>query len=191
MGNRLSLTREGIARAARRIGCDEHALRAVIAVETNGYGFLADGRPAILFERHVFSRLTARAFDGLHPDIANPVAGGYTAPATEYTRLYRALQLDADAAVQSASWGIGQIMGFNWELTGEKSLTGFLVAMHHNEDAQLALMAEFIVSSGAHKPLAERDWAGFARIYNGAAFARNRYDTRLAKAYERSAGVVA
>lgn len=184
-------TADGIARVARRIGCDVAAVKAVIAVETNGYGFLSDGRPAILFERHVFSSRTSGKWDGLHPDLSNPVRGGYGPPDAEWRRMYRAIQLDADAAVQSASWGIGQVMGFNYLLAGEKSLTGFLLAMHHNEDAQLALMGEFIVSQGLCAAMRTGDWQLFARVYNGPAYAKNKYDTKLAKAYALHAGTPA
>jgi hypothetical protein len=180
MHNRL--TDAGIARAAKTLGCEPAAVKAVIAVEAAGAGFLPDGRPKILFERHVFRRLTAGKFDASHPDLSGP-AGGYKGGAAEYGRLYQALQLDGDAAVQSASWGIAQIMGFNWKACGERSLMGFMLAVHHSEDAQLALMVAFIRSAGLADELRRLDWAGFARGYNGPGYARNKYDEKLAAAY--------
>lgn len=177
------MTPDGIARAAALIGSDVRSVKAVIAVETAGGGFLTDGRPKILFERHWFHRLTNGVYDAVTPLVSNAQPGGYN-EADSYRKLYIASQLDAEAAVQSASWGIGQIMGFNWKLCGEKSLLGFLLAMHHNEDAQLALMANFIRSVGANDELCRRDWAGFARIYNGPAFKKFSYDTKLAAAYK-------
>ena len=33
------------------------------------------------------------------------------------------------------------------------------------------------------KPLREKNWAAFARAYNGAGYAQNAYDTRLRNAY--------
>ena len=179
------LTPQGIRHAAGVCGCEVAAIQAVIDVEAAGDGFLSDGRPKILFERHVFHRLTGGRFDVINPLVSDRKPGGYNVR-DSYTKLYIALQLDADAAVQSASWGIGQLMGFNWQLCGERSLHGFLLAMHHNEDAQLALMAQFIRSVGADDELRRRDWAGFARIYNGPAYARNSYDTKLAAAYKRA-----
>lgn len=180
------LTPEGIARNAALIGCNIPAMKAVIAVEAAGAGFLADGRPKILFERHVFHRMTAGAHDASVPLVSSSTYGGYNEDS--YRKLYIATQLDADAAVQSCSWGIGQIMGFNWKLTGERSLTGFLLAMHHNEDVQLALMAQFIRSIGADDELRRLDWAGFARLYNGKAYARNKYDVKLKAAYAAAGG---
>ena len=184
------LTQRGIERAAAFIGCTVRAMHAVIAVEAAGDGFLADGRPKILFERHKFYALCdqarAQEWSRTVPDICNPKSGGYVGNEGEYPRLYRALQLDADAAIESASWGIGQIMGFNWRLAGERSLHGFVLAMHNDEDTQLMLMANTIRGLGASDELCRLDWAGFARIYNGSGYARNKYDTKLAAAYARA-----
>lgn len=181
------LTNEGIARAAALIGVGAPEIKTVIAVEAAGDGFLADGRPKILFERHKFHSFTNGKYDDVAPRVSNAKAGGYEASTQEYNRLYIALQLDADAALQSASWGIGQIMGFNWKLCGERSLMGFIMGMHHNEDVQLALMVQFIKSVGADDELRRHDWLGFAKIYNGPAYARNQYDKKLESAYKRFA----
>jgi hypothetical protein len=183
----MAFTSEAIERAAQRLGVDGRTIKAVAAVESNGEGFLRDGRPKILFERHVFHRLTEGRFDASSPEVSNAQAGGYVGNEGEYPRLYRALQLDGEAAVQSVSWGAFQLMGFNWKACGEKSLYGFLLAMHHNEDAHLALAMEFMRSKGLAPYLQRRDWAGFAKIYNGPAYAKNQYDTKLAKAYGRAA----
>ena len=42
-----------------------------------------------------------------------------------------------------------------------------------------------IVSNGLHRSLGAQDWASFARGYNGPNYAINRYDTRLAAAYNK------
>jgi hypothetical protein len=182
-----SFTAEGIALAAKRLGVDVPTVRAVAEVESNGNGFLPDGRPKILFERHLFARLTDHRFDNGHPDISNPAAGNYDGGAAEYLRLYRAAQLDADAAIQSASWGGFQILGLNWAACGEKSLYGFLLAMHHDADAHLALFASFVVNKGLADELQRKDWAGFAKSYNGHNFRANRYHDKLSAAYARLA----
>src|SRR5215831_19069380 len=109
---------DGLTAAAKHIGVDPAVLWSVVAVETSGCGFLPDRRPAILFERHIFSRTTGGKFDASHPDISNPTPGGYKFGADEYPRLAAAIQLDRDAALQSASWGAGQIMGFNFKAAG-------------------------------------------------------------------------
>lgn len=185
---RSTFTADGIARAAQRLGVDEATVRAVAEVESSGSGFLVDGRPKILFERHIFSRLTERRFDASHPDLSNPKPGGYSGGAAEYPRLYKALQLDAECSLQSASWGAMQLMGFNWKACGEKTLYGFLMAMHNDMDAHLDLFVAFIESQGIKYPLQRRDWAQVARMYNGPAYAKNHYDRKLADAYARHCG---
>lgn len=183
MRNRPSAA--AIRRAAAALGCTEPAVRAVIEVEAGGDGFLPDGRPKILFERHKFRQFTKGRFDQTHPTLSGP-AGNYSGGTAEYVKLYQALQLDAEAAIQSCSWGIAQIMGFNWPRTGETSLLGFLMAMHHDADAQLALMVEFIRMSGLADEMKRKDWTAFARGYNGPA--QKGYDTKLQAAYKRHGG---
>ena len=85
-GNATPLNDAAIAAAAKKIDCQVAAVRAVIDVESRG-GFLPDKRPKILFERHYFSRLTKRKFDGSHPLVSNPKWGGYKGGAAEYDRL--------------------------------------------------------------------------------------------------------
>ncbi|MGH7812080.1 MAG: N-acetylmuramidase domain-containing protein, partial [Candidatus Binatia bacterium] len=50
---------------------------AVLAVETRGFGFLPDRRPQILFERHIFHKLTNGRHDVGNDDVSNKTAGGY------------------------------------------------------------------------------------------------------------------
>jgi hypothetical protein len=183
---RSSFTPEAIARAAQRLSVDTATVLAVASVESSGNGFLPDGRPKILFERHKFAALTAHRFDGSHPDISNGVPGGYVGGAGEYLRLYRALQLEPEAAPQACSWGAFQILGMNWEACGERSLFGFLLAMHHDADAHLDLFVAFVLGKGLAKHLHARNWAAFAAGYNGPAYERNDYDTKLADAYARA-----
>lgn len=46
-------------------------------------------------------------------------------------------------------------------------------------------MAAFIKSAGLQDELMSRNWAGFAKGYNGPAYAQNAYDVKLAQAYEK------
>jgi hypothetical protein len=179
-------TDAGLQRVAERVGCDVAAVKAVIDVESAGAGFRDDGRPKILFESHIFSRMTGGRFDKTHPTLSSPGPRRELYKLDQYDRLYQALQLNGEIAVQSCSWGLMQIMGFNWAGCGEQSLYGFLAAMHHNEDAQLALFAGLVVERGWHRALQKHDWAEFARQYNGVGYAANHYDEKLADAYARA-----
>ncbi len=52
----MPLTIENFKSAAAKLGVDVASVRAVASVESNGKGLFQDGRPAILFERHIFYR---------------------------------------------------------------------------------------------------------------------------------------
>jgi len=186
-GAAAPLSADGVARACGILGVGEAELRAVLAVETSGNGFLPDGRPKILFERHVFHRLTQGRHSAGHPDISDAKPGGYRGGAAEYDRLERAIALDRSAALDSASWGLGQIMGFNAATAGYPDAETMARDFAGSADAQVVAVARFIAASGAQAHLAAHDWAAFARIYNGARFADNRYDEKLQRAYERLA----
>jgi hypothetical protein len=173
-----------IVAAAANIGCKVAAIRAVIDVESRG-GFLPDGRPKILFERHYFSRLTQQKFDASNPEISNPVRGGYKGGTAEYDRLAQAIKLHRNAALQSASWGSFQIMGSNYKAAGHSSVENFVAAMVAGSSGHLNAFVNFVKNEGLADDLIRRDWAGFARGYNGAAYKENAYDTKLANAYRK------
>jgi flagellum-specific peptidoglycan hydrolase FlgJ len=60
--------------------------------------------------------------------------------------------------------------------------------MKRSEGEQLKAFASFIESNPAmHRALQHHDWAAFARAYNGAGYAQNHYDTKIAAAYRRHA----
>jgi hypothetical protein len=185
-GTALPLDEGGLQQALGVIGVGAAELWAVLGVETTGCGFLPDRRPKILFERHVFSRETGHRFDASNPDLSDPRPGGYGPPgAAQYARLLRATTLDRQAALRSASWGIGQVMGYNAVSAGYPDVEQMVAAMIASEGAQLMAMVRFVGASQLDGALRTHDWPGFARGYNGPNYAINSYDTRLASAYER------
>jgi hypothetical protein len=176
------LSDAGVGAASDRAGVGLPELWAVISVETSGCGFLADRRPKILFERHIFSRLTGGQFDQDDPDVSQPTPGGYgAAGAHQYERLAVALQLDEAAALQSASWGLGQVLGTNFAAAGFGGVADMVGAMAASEDGQLKAMTAFIKTKAMDQLLRDHDWAGFARRYNGPNYAANNYDGLLEK----------
>lgn len=185
-GKALPLHQEGMTEVVDRLQITVAELWAVLTVETRGCGFLPDRRPMILFERHIFSRETDHQFDSEHPDISNRKAGGYgPGGAAQYDRLHRALALDRRAALRSASWGIGQLMGFNAEISGYGNVEEMVAAMLISENHQLLGMAGEIAHNRLDRALRAHDWAAFARGYNGPEYMKNSYDTRLAAAYQK------
>jgi hypothetical protein len=183
-GDGLPLTASGLDAAVVELHVGLAELWSVIRVETRGWGFLADRRPQILYERHVFNRLTHGKFRTTAPGISNPKSGGYLGGAQEYDRLAEALALDREAALSSTSWGIGQVMGFHAEELGFDDAEKMVTEMMNSEDRQLAVMARFITGENLHVALGKKDWTRFARGYNGSQFAKNQYDEKLRHAYD-------
>jgi len=184
-GRGRPLSDEGMDRICGALGVSEPEVWAVLTVETRGFGFLQDRRPQILFERHIFHRLTKGRHDSGHADISNARAGGYAGGTGEYTRLEKAISLDREAALQSASWGIGQVVGFNYEVAGFVTIDDMIAAMVKDENAQLLAMANFIKGNNLARALQRQNWVSFARGYNGPEFKKNEYDTRLAAAHAK------
>ncbi len=192
------VTPEMWSRLAARLEVEVAVLRAVAEVESAGSGFLPppDRRPKVLFEGHVFHRLTAGRYGTSHPDLSYPAwdRSRYSGSlAGEWKRLDRAATLDPAAAMQSASWGAFQIMGFNYALCGFDSIGAFVEAQSSGADGQLEAFASLIARPGSPllQPLQRKDWARFARLYNGPGYAQNSYDLKLAEAWARHAGTAA
>lgn len=185
-GKGTALSAGGLQEASHTAGVGEPEIWAVISVETSGCGYLPDRRPKLLFERHIFHHLTDGRFDNRDPDVSQPTAGGYGAGgAHQYDRLAAAMQFAADAALQSASWGMGQIMGENFKAAGFSKVEDMVDAMVESEDTQLLAGAKFMVANGMGAALRNHDWPGFARRYNGPDFAARDYDGKLHAAYQR------
>lgn len=181
------LTEADYQEAAKLLGCEPAAIKAVAEVESSGSGFLATGEPKILFERHYFRRLTGNRFDKLYPDLSGPYKAGTYGPGGQHQhrRLQAAISLDRNAALQSASWGRFQIMGENYQLAGFKSIQSFINAMYNSERDHLLAFSNFVINKGLAGDIRNKDWARFARGYNGPAYAQNKYDIKMAAAYKK------
>jgi hypothetical protein len=172
-----------LCRNAKRIRTGVAEIKTFLAVETRGKGFDAQDRPLILFERHYFHRLTRGRFTAEHPDISNPVAGGYGTSASQYSRFNKAFALDPQAAMKSASWGLGQVMGANHLIAGYPTVDEFVTAMRESEGKQLDAAINFIIHNNLDDDLRNHNWAGFAKGYNGSGFKKNQYDKKLKDFY--------
>ncbi|WOE43087.1 N-acetylmuramidase family protein [Acinetobacter chinensis] len=187
------LTVGQIAAQAAELGIEVAVLRAVIEVECKGSGFNSDGTPVILFERHVMrQRLIASKQTEIlnemmikRPDLCSKTSGGYGLYSAQHGRLNAAAQYHRNSALESASWGIGQVMGYHWAVLGYKSLQTFINAMYKDEASQLEAMCRYIKVNNLINALKSKDWKSFARGYNGIAYAKNSYDIKLENAYKK------
>jgi hypothetical protein len=186
VGKSLALSSEGLAAVASQLSVGLPEIAAVFSVETHGAGFLPDRRPQILFERHIFSRLTAGRYDASNPAISDSTPGGYgSGGANQYVRLAQAIAMNREAALQSASWGLAQVMGENYRTAGFNDVESMVAAITDSEDAQLAAMGAFVLRNGLARSLVVHDWQSFARGYNGPNYAANRYDVELNGFYQK------
>ena len=152
------------------LGIYEPEAWAVLKVETQGFGFLKDRRPRILFECHVFHRITNGKYDTGNADISNTKTGGYLGDENEYPRLQKAMDLNTSAALQSASWGIGQVMGCNYVAAGFASIDDMVTYMVQDESSQIKAVANFIKDSDLAGALQRQNWVSFSRGYKGGNF---------------------
>lgn len=117
-------------------------------------------------------------------NICNQSPGGYLGGIKEYDRLAQAVAIDEECANRSCSWGAFQIMGFHAEFLGYKNVMDFVAKMKASEAEQLNAFCTFIQKNPSLlKALKAKNWATFAKFYNGADYAKNSYDTKLAAAF--------
>lgn len=184
--------------AAEQLGVDLAAVMAINEVESRGtglhHGGPRAGQPLILFERHIMRRRLIH--HGIDPtphqqqrsDLVNARPGGYVGGHREHDRLDTAAKIHEAAAIESASWGLFQIMGFHWQHLGYASAHAWREAMRAGEGHQLEAFVRFIERDrGLHAALKRHDWPDVARRYNGPNYAINDYDTKLAAAHRRHA----
>ena len=187
------LTDADFERAAKTLNCEVDAIKAVAEVEAAGQGFLSDGRPTILYEAHVFHRETGgkhtsakdrngKALSSVKWDRSLYGATG----AHQHHRYEEARKLNADAANKACSWGMFQILGQNHKVCGFDSSQAFVDAMWNGgAAAHLDAFVNFIKGNNLAPTLQAKNWKAFARAYNGPQYAVNKYDTKMAAAYNR------
>lgn len=187
LGKATPLDPGDITTEAKRLGIEEAAVWAVCDVESAGSGFLKDGRPKILFEARPFHTLTHGIYDRTHPNISSPIwdrslygaSGGH-----QYKRLAEAISLNREAALESASWGRFQIMGFNHEAAGYPDVESFVWAMMDDEANHLIAFGNFCKKNNLIRYLRDHDWTHFALRYNGSGQV-DYYAGKLARAFQQ------
>jgi hypothetical protein len=189
------ITEKAFNDSATLLGVDPATIKAVAEVESSGEGFLPTGHPKILFEPHVFwAELKKRGIDPTKVTGASDIlyekwtTGKYGKTSAQPERLKRAISINKDAALSSASWGKFQIMGYNYGLAGFADVDSFVAAMHIDEDQHLHAFVNFVKNKNLVDELQRKNWAGFALGYNGSGYKENKYDEKLAAAYNKFKG---
>ena len=197
--NHKLLSEQDLIDFANHYNLELAAVKAVNALESSGKGFFVDGRPKILFEGHVFwNELRKRNVDPetfIDEDCTDVLykkwsKNFYLGGPREYSRLQKAAQLSnseevKEAAYCSASWGAFQIMGYHFDSLGYGSIENFVTKINEHEREHLKAFGKFLEVNNLIVHLEDRNWAKFARGYNGAGYKLNNYDEKLKAAYER------
>lgn len=187
--------------------CEVAAIKAVALVEAKGAGFDVDGFPKRLFERHWFWKKMAdtKLRDRLSlserdicfksaktnkkvDDNGNkiPEIDRYQGGAKEWEFLQRAMKYDANAAMLSASFGMFQIMGFNFQAAGYPTVKAYYDSTFKGEREHLMAFVGFIKSNAdLWDAILTKNWAKFALNYNGTGYKVYSYDTKMANAYKQ------
>ena len=171
-------------------------LLALIEVETQGKPFEeADGRtPAFLYERHIAFKEAKKR--GKQKQFTS---AGLAIPkwnkATQYkdqrksadrmALIAKARRIDEEAANRSASWGLGQVMGFNSEMVGFANATDMVEQMTGSVECQVQTMIAFLKKRHIIQPLNAKNFARVAQLYNGDGYKQNNYDAKMADAEKR------
>jgi len=197
-GAGAKLTQADFDAAATALGPGVSAalVRAFAEVESGGRsGFGADGRPVIAYEGHTFRKLTGAKYDAAFPLLSYPYkvkAGPQWQQNNKnqdaaWATLAKAMALDANAAQQACSWGMFQVMGFNYQTCGYPTVDAFVAAMKAGEAGQLQAFVGFCKAQrGMVAAMVGKDFKKMASIYNGADFGD--YDKRIERAYKKYGG---
>lgn len=197
LGSKYIITRRNFEEVAEKIGCEVAVVQAVHEVESKGVGFIEDGRPVILFEGHVFWRelkkrdIDPQKYAADNQDILYPNWSSlyYSGRKRQYDRLEKAMNINVEAALSSASWGLFQIMGYHGPHIGYSSVEAFVDSQYESARNHLDAFLGYITENKLADALREKRWADFARGYNGPGYAKNQYDVKLEQAYRKWAGL--
>lgn len=180
------LTEEDYQQAAAELGLDVATIKAVVKIEAGEKleGFWAPGVPVANYSQTLYNKYAKKGSkrkiaDGKVPEGLK----GYALK--EWTSLVNARKKNADAADMGTYWGMFQIGGAHYKLCGCESVEEMVEKMCESEHAQLELFAKFIKNAGMLESLKKKDWAAFARKYNGPSYAKRGYHTRMAKEYAK------
>ncbi len=171
---------------AARLSMSEDLVHALDEVESAGSGFDKQGRPAMLFEPHLFYR----NLSGASRDAAVKAGLAYPSwkrdyPADSYPRLVRAMEIDAEAALKSCSWGRYQTLGSHHRALGYRSPQAMVQAFMHDEEAHLEAFVTYTIVNRLDDDLREGRYDVFFAGYNGPLYREHGYDRKFQTALKK------
>lgn len=171
---------------AAKLSIDPALAVAILAVESGGNAFGADGRMIIRFENHLFYHYwgkqnpdrfaqcftfnSDRCWEGhsWRSDPNQPFQEFHGNQSAEWAALNFAASLDDTAAKFSISMGLPQIMGFNHQRIGYANVQEMFNAFQADERNHVLGLFDFInADANMVQALRSQNYAGFAAGYNG------------------------
>ena len=182
---------------ARELGCSPGALAGVMYAESDLKGF-NNGQVMIRFEVHIFHKYAedhkfeyvgndyvsahfkhsaAQGRQSLNHQYRANLSSIWNYVHTEGANSYisereafaLACSINRPAALLSTSYGLGQVMGFNFSAVGYKNPEEMVALMSSGQTAQINAMCSFIASKQTAKEALQRsEWDTFVQDYNGA-----------------------
>jgi hypothetical protein len=151
---------------------DPRILHAILMTESNAEGFDEKGKLKKRFEPGIFSGFdkVKRGTATKHP--ALPGLDPKWIKQRDNNELF----------LMSHSFGIAQIMGWQYPYIGYKTVHDMILDYEESEDNQVKSFCLFCLNyrDGRFiKALRELNYRQIANMYNGAAFERNKYDVKL------------
>lgn len=123
-----------------------------------------------------------------YSSLYNRTPGGYQGTSKgiehEYVKMEQAKLIDDECALLSVSYGLFQLMGFNYKASGFKTVHDMYLACARSERSQLDAFCNFVLSENRLiNPLRSGDMTAFAIAYNGPA--QQGYDIKLTEAKKK------
>ena len=164
------------------------ALRAFLHAESGGVAFdPVTGKIIIQFEPSWFKKKAPYAPSGAWS------LNGVERQSKEWIAFNNAFGLNPNAAMESTSIGLMQVMGFNYKMVGFKSVGEMWDFGKVSAKNQLEIGVRYIVAHPAlYKALKDKNWHLVATYYNGSGYkalarkyGREPYNITMENAYNR------
>ena len=191
-------TKQIISEFANAHGIEPNVLLAVLQIESGGNAFNSFGKPVARFELHVFVNYLNESEkaqfnqyfeeNGWQHHLANLGNGleqFHGNQEKEYKVLELAKSINKEAAYKSASYGMAQLMGFNFKACGFNSAEELFNAFCLSEAEQALAFCRFL--GNKLEPLRSKDFKTFASWYNGPGQV-DRYAALMLQAYNNLNG---
>ncbi|MFQ5882138.1 MAG: N-acetylmuramidase domain-containing protein [Candidatus Methylomirabilales bacterium] len=145
-----------IHRQAVRYNISTRVALAVFSVESGRAYDPATGLLIIRFEPHIFKRKAGRE-----------IPWGRGGQKKEWENFEQAFKVNGEATLLSTSYGLPQLMGFNWKATRHQSPREMVLAFQDSCEEQVAGFFGFVEKNHLFLHIRNEDWRAFTRRYNG------------------------